>query len=94
MLSKEQITTVKSSLSSLNSTLLAVPENERILSKELEDVAKHINKQDGDVTRVFTASSIMCTINEHSTQLNRAIDKLIRKESEILIDAIINLHQG
>jgi len=31
---------------SLNSTLLAVTDNEKILSKGLEDMAKHINKQD------------------------------------------------
>ena len=48
----EQITVVKSTLSSLNSTLLAVSDNERILSKGLEDMAKHINKQDGEVKRI------------------------------------------
>jgi len=37
-LSKEQITVVNSTLRSLNSTLLAVSENERILSKGLEEM--------------------------------------------------------
>jgi hypothetical protein len=36
-LSKEQVTVVKSTLRSLNSTLLAVSENERVLSKGLDD---------------------------------------------------------
>jgi hypothetical protein len=40
-LSKEQITVVKSTLRTLNSSLLAVSENERILSKGLEEIAKH-----------------------------------------------------
>jgi hypothetical protein len=40
-LSKEQITAVKSTLRSLNSTLLAVSDNEWILSKGLEDMANH-----------------------------------------------------
>ena len=92
-LSKEQITVVKSTLRSLNSTLLAVSENERILSKGLEDMAKHINKQDGEVKRMFTSSSMMLTVNEHSMQLNRAIDEC-RTEYEILIDAIMNSQKG
>jgi len=92
-LSKEQITVVKSTLRSLNSTLLAVSDNEKILSKGLEDMAKHINEQDGEVKRMFTASSIMLTVNEHSMQLNRAIDER-RREYEILIDAIMNTQKG
>ena len=92
-LSKEQITVVKSTLKSLNSTLLAVSDNERILSKGLEDMAKHINKQDGEVKGMFTASSMMLSVNEHSMQLNRAIDEC-RREYEILIDAIMNSQKG
>ena len=42
-LSKEQITAVKYMLRSLNSTLLAVSDNEKILFKGLEDMAEHIN---------------------------------------------------
>ena len=38
-LSKEQITVVKSTLRSVNSTLLAVSENERILSEGLDEMA-------------------------------------------------------
>ena len=92
-LSREQITVVKSTLRSLNSTLLAVSDNERILSKGLEDMAKHVNEQDEQVKRMFTASSIMLTVNEHSMQLNRAIDEC-RREFEILIDAIMNSQKG
>jgi hypothetical protein len=69
--------------------LLAVSDNERILPKGLEDMANHIHKQDGEVKRIFTASSMMLTVNEHSMQLNRAIDEC-RREYEILIDAILN----
>jgi len=62
-LSKKQITVVKSTLRSLNSTMLAVSDNKKILSKGLEDMAKHINKQDGEVKRKFTPSSMMLTVN-------------------------------
>jgi hypothetical protein len=40
-LSKEQVTFVKSTSGSWNTTLLAVSENERILSKGLDEMAKH-----------------------------------------------------
>jgi hypothetical protein len=73
-LSKEQITVVKSTLRSLNSSFLAASENESILSKGLEDMVKHINEYDGKVKRMFTTSSMMLMVNEHSMQLNRAID--------------------
>jgi len=56
-------------------------------------MAKLINEQDGEVKRMFTASSIMLTVNEHSMQLNRAIDER-RREYEILIDAIMNTQKG
>jgi hypothetical protein len=92
-LSKELITAVKSTLRSLNSTMLAVSDNERILSKGLEDMAKHINKQDREVKRMFTPTSMMLIVNEHSMQLNRAIGEC-RREYVILIDAIMNSQKG
>jgi hypothetical protein len=42
---------------------------------------------------MFTASSMMLTVNEHSVQLNRAIDEC-RREFEILIDAVMNYQKG
>jgi len=42
---------------------------------------------------MFTASSMMLTVNEQSMQLNRAIDEC-RREYEILIDAIMNSQKG
>lgn len=92
-LSKEQITVVKSTLRSMNSTLIDVSENERILSKGLEEMAKHINEHDGEVKRMFTATSMSLTVNAHSLQLERAINEC-RKEYEILIDAVINSQKG
>jgi hypothetical protein len=44
-LSKEQITIVKTTLRSVNSTLLTVSENEKFLSKGLEEIAKYINEK-------------------------------------------------
>jgi len=92
-LSKEQITVVKSTLRSMNSTLLAVSENERILSKGLDEMAKHINEHDGEIKEMFTGTSMLLTVNEHNRQLERALDEC-RKEYNILINAIMNSQKG
>jgi hypothetical protein len=42
---------------------------------------------------MFTASSVMLTVNEHSMQRNRAIDEC-RRKYEILIDSIMNSQNG
>jgi len=92
-LSKEQITVVKSTLRSLNSTLLAVSENERILSKGLEEMARHVNERDGKIKDMFTGASMLLTVNEHNMQLERALGEC-RREYNILIDAIMNSQKG
>ena len=73
-------------------------------------MAKYINKQDADVKMFSASSmmpttgehtmmpttgehTMMPTTGEHTMQLNRVIGKC-RKGHQILIDAIINLHQG
>ena len=91
-LSKEQIT-VKSTLRSLNSTLLAVSENERILSKGLEEMAKHVNDGDGEIKEMFTGTSMLLTVNEHNMQLERALSEC-RREYNKLIEAIANSQKG
>jgi hypothetical protein len=58
-LSKEQITVVKATLRSMNSTLLAVSENEKVLSKGLEEMAKHINEHDGEIKNMFSGTSML-----------------------------------
>ena len=92
-LSKEQITVVKSTLRSLNSTLLAVSENERILSKGLEEMARHVNVRDGEIKEMFTGTSMLLTVNEHNMQLERAVSEC-RREYDIIIDAIVNSQKG
>ena len=47
--SKEQVTVVKTTLRSLNSALLAVSANERILSKGLDEMVKHISEHDSEI---------------------------------------------
>jgi hypothetical protein len=70
-----------------------VSENERILSKGMEEIAKHINEQDVEIKKMFTAYSMLLTINEHPMQLNRAIDEC-QREYKILIDAVLNSQKG
>jgi hypothetical protein len=76
----------------VNSTLLTVSENEQCLSKGLEEMAKH-NVQKEEIQEMFGSYSLVLTINEHSMQLSRTIDEC-RREYEILIDAVVNLHKG
>ena len=54
---------MKTTLRSINSTLLTVTENEKSLSKGLEEMAKHVNEQDGDIKDQFTAYSLLLLTN-------------------------------
>jgi methyl-accepting chemotaxis protein len=91
-LSKEQITVVKSTLRAINTTLQDVYENERVLSKGLENMARHVNEHVGEIKRMFTSTS-MLLVNEHSAQLDRAVGEC-RRDYEILIEAIVNAQKG
>ena len=91
--SGEQISVVKTTLRSVNSTLRTVLENEKILSKGLEGMVKRVNEQDGEIKEMFTALSLMLTTNEHAMQLNRAIEEC-RREYKVLIDAVIDSEKG
>jgi hypothetical protein len=92
-LSKEQMTVVKSTLRSINTTLRDVYENERVLSKGLENMARHVNEYDGEIKRMFTSTSMLLVVNEHSAELDRAMSEC-RREYETLIEAIINAQKG
>jgi hypothetical protein len=92
-LSKEQVTVVKTTLRPLNSTLLAVSENDRILSKGLDEMAKHINEQDSEVKEMFSGTSMLLAVNEHNRQLEKALGEC-RREYNILIDATLNSQKG
>jgi hypothetical protein len=92
-LSKEQITVVKSTLRSMNSTLIAVSENEKVLAKGLEQMAKHVNKHDGEMKDMLTATSMLLATNEHTIQLERAINEG-KREYSILIEAVMNSQKG
>jgi hypothetical protein len=92
-LSKEQITAVKPTLRPMTSTLLAVSDGEGALSRALDEMAEHVNERDGEIKEMFTAASMLLTINENTMQLESAINKC-RREYNILIDAIMNSQKG
>jgi hypothetical protein len=50
----------------MNAALLAVSENERVLAKGLNEMAKHINERDGEIKEMFTRTSMLLTVNEHA----------------------------
>jgi len=43
----------------MNSTLLPVTENERVLSKGLDEMAKHVNRREGEIKEFFTGTSML-----------------------------------
>ena len=59
----------------------------------MEVIAKHINEQDGEIKKTFTASSKLRAINEHSMQLNKAAIYECQTEYEIFIDAVFKLSE-
>jgi hypothetical protein len=59
----------------MKSTLLGVSENERILPKGLEEMAKLVNESDDEIKDMLTATSLLHAINEHTMQLERAISE-------------------
>jgi hypothetical protein len=77
----------------MNSTLLAVSENERILSMGLEEMAKLVNESDDKIKDMLTATSLLLAINEHTMQLQRAISEC-KLEYNLLLDAIMNSQKG
>jgi hypothetical protein len=77
-LSKEQINVVKLKLRSSNMTSQDVYDNERVLSRELEEIA---------------VSSMTFVVNEHTAQLVRALGEC-RGYYEILIASILNAQKG
>jgi hypothetical protein len=77
----------------MNSTLLALSENERILSKGLEGMAKLVNESDDEINDMLTATSMLLAINEHIMQFERAISEC-KREYNLLIDAIMNSQKG
>jgi hypothetical protein len=71
-------------------TLLAVSENERRLSKGLDEIAKHVSEHDGKIRYMFTGMSFLLTVTEHSMQFERAWGC----RRDILIDAVLNSQKG
>jgi hypothetical protein len=77
-LSKEQVTVVKSTLRSLSSTLFAVSENERMISKGLDEMAKHISERGGELRYMFTGTSLLLTVNEDNRMISKGLDEMAK----------------
>jgi hypothetical protein len=64
-----------------------------MLSKGLDEMAKHTSEHDGEIKEMFTGTSMLLTVNEHNMQLERALGEC-RREYNILLDAILNSQKG
>jgi hypothetical protein len=60
-LSKEQIFLNKPEVNELY--LISCVRNEKVLSKGLEEMAKHINEYDGEIKNAFSGTSMLPTVN-------------------------------
>jgi ferritin-like metal-binding protein YciE len=60
-------------LRSIITTLQDVYENERVVTKGLENMARYVNEHYGEIKRMFTSTSMLLLVNEHSAQLDRAL---------------------
>jgi hypothetical protein len=89
-LSKEQMTTVKTTIASVNSTLQKVNKNENILREGLKKLYNYstsrINKTEEEMTNINL-------INEQFRLIQKGIDES-EHSFEILIDAFVHAEQG
>lgn len=56
-------------------------------------MAKHINECSHEIIEMFTATSMLLTVNEHTIQLERVINGR-RKEYNILFDTVMDSQKG
>jgi hypothetical protein len=56
-------------------------------------MARHVNEHYGEIKKLFTSTSMLLLVNEHSAQLDRALGEC-RRDYKILIEAIINAQKG
>ena len=61
-------------------------ENERILSKGLDEMAKYTSEHDSEIKEMFSGTSMLLAASEHNIQLERALGEC-RREYNLLIDA-------
>ncbi|PNF40795.1 hypothetical protein B7P43_G16722 [Cryptotermes secundus] len=93
-LSEEQRAVVTSTLRSMNTTLQGVYAKERTLPKGLENMARHATTEhDGEIKGMFTSTSMLLAVNEHSAQVHRALGEC-KRDYEFLIEAIIKAQKG
>jgi hypothetical protein len=74
-------------------TLQDVYDNERVLSRGLDKMTRHINEQNDEIRKMLAVSFVTFIVNEHTAQLVRALGEC-RRYYEILTEAILNAQKG
>jgi hypothetical protein len=92
-LAREQMVVVKSTLKSVNRTLNEVTNNELILEKGLQDIKEFINKENGEIKRQYTYTSMLVILNDHAIQIQRALEE-VKDECNIIIQSCLNVKKG
>jgi hypothetical protein len=92
-LSREQMVIVKSTLKSVNRTLHDVSRNGLVLEKDLDEIKKFINLENGEITQKYTHTAMLVALNDHAIQIQRALEE-VKNEDDILIQSCMNVHKG
>ena len=92
-LTREQMTVVKATLRTVNSTVREVQENEDALLRNLKLVEDHLNQKDGELKGKIGLLSVTLHMEKHMMQLNRIIYE-IEQDYELIVSAIVNAQQG
>jgi hypothetical protein len=91
-LAREQMVVVKSTLKSVTRTLHEVTNNELILEKGLQDIKKFITKDNGEIKRQYTYTSMLVILNDHAIRIQRALEEA--KDEYNIIQSCLNAKNG
>lgn len=90
---REQMTVVRSTLQTINSTFYKVALNEQKLKESLKEIVDHVNNETLVMQAVLRQTSLEVIINRHFIELESCIVQ-VREHYKILIDAVLNAQRG
>lgn len=89
-IAKDQMTVIKSAVSSFNSTIRDVERNERVLKDGLAKLTSHVNKV---TSSLYDETQTLAMISEHVLQIERVMSEC-KEMFELIIDALIHAQDG
>ncbi|XP_068082113.1 uncharacterized protein [Anabrus simplex] len=90
---KNQMTVVRSTLQTINSTLYQVTLNEQRLKGTLKEVQEHMNNETLQIQKLVLQNSLRIAINRHFIELEDCINQ-VKEQYGILLRAVTNAQNG